>query len=271
MNVVPYPVATAAARGLARFAFSVLGFKRQRTLSRIRGVFPEKSEREIHEIAVHSLQNVFETAIELMRVNRLDRKWMDKYVVEGQKYEDILKKLQLEGKGVVAMIPHCGNWYLAAWAMASYGLPLCCIGSRQRNPKIDAWMKNHYGNVEFFDRDDRSTLVKVKRALQGGRVFAIMPDLRVRIKDVEVDFLRGKANVSHAGAMFATKTGAPIVVAGLRRENKKHLIELLGVLRVENRTPEDLTVEIMKMMDDYVQKHPGDWYWFNKRWIQDPV
>ena len=277
VNAVPYPAATAAARFLGWLAFRVLGYRRERTLRRIRGVFPGMSAREANAVAVRSLQNVLQTGVEMMRAPRLGRAWMDAHVVDGPLYKDRLQALVDEGRGVVVMVPHSGNWYMAAWSMAAYGLPLCALAARQRNPLVDAWMKRQYGTIEVFDRSCRETLVKIKDRLEAGRVFAILPDLRVRHPDVEADFFGGKANVSRAGAMFAVRTGAPVVVAQMRREGSRHVFNHIATLRPDpgaadrRAEAERLTREAMRLLDAAVRERPGDWYWFNKRWILEPV
>jgi len=277
LNAVPYPLACAMARGAASLMFRVFGFKRKRTLGRIRSVFPSISRREAQTIAVRSLQNLLVTAVEMIRAPHLDRAWMDRHVRDGALYKDKLQALADEGRGVVVMVPHSGNWYMAAWSMAKYGLKLFAIAARQRNPKINAWMNRQYGDVEVLDRDCKSTLLQIKDRLQSGRVFAILPDLRVWTKDVEADFLGGKANVSHAGAMFAVKCGAPIVVAQMYRENGQHVFNHIATLRPDPNAADALaesvrlTQEAMRLLDVAVRERPGDWYWFNKRWILESV
>lgn len=277
VNAVPYSLAMAAARGLAAFAFDVLRFKRKRTLDRITKAFPEKSQREIRAVARRSLANIAQSAVEMIRAPRFDKAWMDRHVVDGQLYKDRLQELVDEGNGVVIMVPHSGNWYMAAWSMAKYGLPLFALAARQRNVKIDAWMKRQYGDIEVLDRSDRNTLARIKDKLKSGRAFAILPDLRVNTPDVEVDFLGGKANVSHAGAMFAVRCGSPIVVAAMRRENGRHVFNHLATLRPNPAAPDAkaeavrLTREAMRLIDAEVRAHPGEWYWYNKRWILQPV
>lgn len=277
VNVVPYQLAMVAAHGLAILLFDVFRFKRTRTLSRIRSVFPEKSEREAAAIARQSLTNVLQSAVEMMRATKLTRSWMDRHVKDGRLYKDRLQALVDEGCGVVIMVPHSGNWYMAAWSMARYGLPLFAIAARQRNPKVDAWMKRQYGDIEVLDRDEKSTLVKIKEKLQAGRAFAILPDLRVRMKDVAADFLGGTANVSHAGAMFAVKCGSPIVVAAMHREGNRHVFNHIATLRPNPAAPDAkeearrLTREVLSLLDGEVRSRPGEWFWFNKRWILEPV
>lgn len=277
VNAIPYPVAMWLASFAAAFAVRVLRFKRARTMERIASVFPEKTKSDRLYIAVRSLANVLQTGVEMMRAPRLTRKWMDRHVVDGQQYKDMLQAYVDEGKGVVIMVPHSGNWYMAAWVMAAYGLPLFAIAAKQRNPKIDAWMKRQYGAIEVLERGSAKTLVEIKEKLESGRAFAILPDLRVPQPDVEVDFLGGKANVSHAGAMFAVKCGAPIVVAVMRRENGKHVFDHVGTLRPDPTAADKkveaarLTREAMKMLDERIKAHPEHWYWYNKRWILQPV
>ncbi len=276
VNSIPYPLAMAAARGLAFLAFDVFGFKRNRTLARIAGAFPEKSLREMRTIARRSLANVLQSAVEMIRAPRFDKAWMDRHVVDGQIYKDRLQELVDEGNGVVIMVPHSGNWYMAAWSMAKYGLPLFALAARQRNPKIDAWMKRQYGDIEVLDRSEKNTLARIKDKLKSGRAFAILPDLRVPSPDVEVDFLGGKANVSHAGAMFAVRCGSPIVVAAMHRDNGRHVFNHIATIRPDmSANPKDeakrLTREVMKLMDAEVRARPEEWYWYNKRWILQPV
>ena len=277
VNAIPYPLAMSLARGLGWVVFSVFGFKRKQTLERIRGVFPEKSPREAKSIAVRSLQNVLQTGVEMMRAPKLDRAWMDRYVKDGQLYKDKLQAYVDEGRGVVIMVPHCGNWYMAAWAMAKYGLKLFAIAARQRNPKLDAWMNRQYGDIEVLDRSCRNTLFRIHEKLRAGRAFAILPDLRVRHPDVSADFFGGKANVSHAGAAFAVNCGCPIVVAMMRRDKGRHVFNHMATLRPDPNAVDKkseaarLTRETLKLLSDEIMKSPGDWYWFNKRWILEPV
>lgn len=276
VNVIPYALAMALARGFGWIGFHVVRFNRARTLERIRSVFPEKSPRECRVIAVRSLQNVLQTGVEMMRAPKLDRAWMDRYVKDGSHYKGLLQEFVDEGKGVVIMVPHSGNWYMAAWAMAKYGLPLFAIAARQRNPKLNAWMNRQYGDIEVLDRDNRSTLIQIHQRLRDGRAFAILPDLRVRTPDVEVDFLGGRANVSHAGAAFAVNSGCPIVLAVMTRENGRHVFHYLKALRPDlaadkKEETRRLTREALKLLSDEIVKHPGDWYWYNKRWILEPV
>ena len=277
VNAVPYRVACASARALAWVLVNVFRFKRRRTLARIHGCFPEKTRREAVRIAVSSLANVFMNAVEMMRAPSLDRAWIERHAKDVHLYADRPKGIADEGKGVVIMVPHSGNWYMAAWAMARCGVPLFAIAARQRNQYVDAWMNRQYGEgLDVVSRGSVRVMAEIMGRLRHGKCFAILPDLRVPVKDVQVPFLNGVANVSHGGAAFATSVGAPIVVAVMRRENGKHVFDHLATLRPDpalNRKDDSvrLTREVMRILDEAIQKTPEFWFWYNKRWILQPV
>ncbi len=277
VNAVPYALACAAARMLAWTLFRVFGFRRRPTLARIRGCFPEMTAAEASRVAAFSLANVLQNAVEMIRAPRLDRAWIEAHVRDLDEYARRLRELVEEGRGVVIMVPHAGNWYMAAWAMAVCGLPLFAIAARQRNPLVNAWMNRQYGTIEVLERGSAATLRDILARLKGGRAFAILPDLRVPAPDVEVPFLNGTANVSHAGALFAVQTGSPIVVAMMRRVRGRHEFDHLATLRpdplAKDRREEArrLTREALALIDGAIRKTPEQWFWFNKRWLLQPV
>ncbi|MBR4651922.1 MAG: lysophospholipid acyltransferase family protein [Kiritimatiellae bacterium] len=278
VNAIPYPVACMLARWAAAFAFNVLRVKNERTLTRIRSVFPGIAAAEARRIAVFSLANLFITGVEMIRAPRLDKAWITRHVDDIEMYSARLRGYIEEGRGVVIMVPHAGNWYMAAWAMAHYGAKLFSIAARQRNPYVNAWMNRQYGDgVKVLERGSASSMHEIKGRLLRGEAFAILPDLRVMVKDVEVPFLNGTANVSHGGALFAVHTGAPVVVAMMRRINGRHVFDHLGTLRPDPNAADRraeacrLTSEAMKLIDAAVKKTPEQWFWFNKRWILEPV
>ncbi len=276
LNALPYRVAMSLAKGLALFASRVLRFKRRRTLERIHSVFPNKSDKECVYIAERSLVNLAWLAVEMIRAPKLSREWMDEHVENGESYKQKLQALVDEGHGVVIMVPHSANWYMAAWAMAKYGLRLFALAARQRNPKLNQWMNEQYGDIEVLDRDNRGTVREIESRIAAGRAFAILPDLRVRKADVEVDFFGGKANVSRAGALFAVKANAPIVLAIMSRRADKHVFTHLATLRPNpnatdhNAEARRLTCEALKLLSDAIMREPENWFWYNKRWILEP-
>ena len=73
------------------------------------------------------------------------------------------------------------------------------------------------------------------------------------------------------------KCGCPIVVAIMARQGGRHVFNHIATLRPDPNAPDRkeearrLTRETLKLLSDEIMKSPGDWYWFNKRWILEPI
>ena len=278
VNAVPYSAACAAARFAARIACGPLRYQRKRTLARILAAFPGLTEEEALRIARLSLENVFQTAVEMIRAPRLTKRWLEEHVEDAALYAERLKEIVSAGRGAVIMVPHCGNWYMAAWTMARFGIPLVAVAARQRNPLIDAWLGRQYGeDTKILARGSAAAMRNVLAMIRGGRAFAILPDLRSPRRDTEVPFLNGIANVSRGGAMFAVSAGAPVVVAVMRRTGGRHQFDHLATIEPDPSAPDRreearrITREAMRLIDEAVRKTPEQWFWYNKRWILQPV
>lgn len=278
VTVLPYRASCALARTVAWIAFNVFGLKRKRTLERIHSAFPEKTRAECRRIATGSLQTLFLNVVEMIRAPGLDRDWMLEHVEEIEINSGKVRALAAEGHGVVVMVPHMGNWYMAAWALARLGVPLFAVAATQRNELVNAWMNRQYGaGMDVVERGSSATMREILARLKKGQVFAILPDLRSPELDVEVPFLNATANVSHGGALFAVASGAPIVVAAVRRERGHHTFAHLATLRPDPDAPDRkeearrLMRETMRMINEEVKKTPEQWFWFNKRWLLQSV
>lgn len=287
VNMLPHAVAIALARGVAWLMFHVFRFKRARTLKRIRTVFPGIPDREARRIARESLSNMACNAVEMFRAHKFTKKWIDAHVEDIGVYAERLRALQGLGRGVVVMVPHMGNWDMAAWAMARHGVRLFALAARQKNPYVDAWMNRMRSTgMEVVMRGSPRTMREIVSRLAAGQAFAILPDLRVPQKDVQVPFLGGTANVSHAGASFALSNGSPVVVAVLRRKGRKHTFSHLATImpRPESEWPqaptkaarrrletERIMREAMALLDKEIRSTPGQWFWYNKRWLLQPL
>jgi KDO2-lipid IV(A) lauroyltransferase len=77
--------------------------------------------------------------------------------------------------------------------------------------------------------------------------------------------------------MLAVSTGAPIIIAVMRRENGLHTFTHVDTIYPDPEAKDKkaeairLTTEVMSKLDAEIKKTPEHWFWFNKRWILEPV
>ncbi len=278
IRALPYRVAIHLGCAMAWIAFYIVRFRVHTAEARIRSVFGEQFTRaEARRIARLSLRNLFLSAVEMIQLMRVppDRV-TETYPVE--KLAGILNGLREKGRGSIIAVPHAGNWETAALSLYHSGVKLFTFSAPQKNPLTDRFLAElRFGpGIPTIQRDSGS-LRKVIRRLNGGETLAILPDVRMRTPGLAIPFLGGTANLGPGTALFAHQTGSPIVLCFPRRRGLTGLsIEPEEVIEPDPSLSKDEDVQrimshIIARIDAFIHEEPEQWFWFNKRWILDPV
>ncbi len=275
-RILPYCLCIGLAWLLARFAFHVIRWRRREAERRIRSVLGV-SGREARRIAWLSLRNSALTAGEILYGRAVRDPWLHRHVDGWAESLEKFRAVSAPGHGIVLALPHFGNWYLAGSVMAHYGVPLFAVAGVQRNPLTNDWMNRRlYGGMKIFARGS-SALRQCVKSLRDGGVLAILPDVRMKTPDLAVRFLGGEANLGRGMAAFARRTGSPIVLAKIRRVGlAHHVFDIAPPLFPDKALDEEtdvrrLTETVMSSIEEQIRAEPGQWFWYNKRWVLDPL
>jgi len=183
------------------------------------------------------------------------------------------------GRGAVFACPHMGNWELAGIVVPAAGIEMFTLTGVQKNPLVQDYLQRlrHAPGVELLERGSGATLRKIFSNLRKGKFLAIMPDLRSRLPGVRVRFLGGEANLYPGMGHFARQTEVPIFLAIMKRQGwTRHSVELHGPFEPDPTLSKDddaarLSQIVMDIVDAEIRQDPGQWFWYNKRWILDPL
>jgi len=278
VQVLPYRAALFLAWLHAWPSHFIFQFRRKEAKRRIRQVFgDETSEARVNRIAWISWRNTLFNAVDMMRISRLSREWIDRNV-SWSEMRDALLEHRKTGQGAVLALPHMGAWDLAATVGISWGIPLFSVAGRQRNPLTNRYISKLRlsGGIETLERGD-GTMKQVFRRLRAGGFFAVLPDVRMRTPDIEVPFLGGTANLGRGMAVFARKVGVPVFTcAAVRRGWTGHVINSFATIRSDESLDKNadvmrMTRQIACIIDDAIRREPEQWFWYNKRWVLDPL
>lgn len=274
---LPERAALATGWVLAAVAFHLVRFRRAEAERRIAQVFGSRySRREITRIAAHALRNLFFNAIELMRLGRMGPDWLARHLDHGGLPEQVAR--HAPDTGAIVVVPHMGNWDLAGVAARQLGLPIFAIAARQKNPLVDAWLnrRRSFTGVEMVERDVGAAR-KVIRHLRAGHVLAFMTDLRSRTPALRIRFLGQEANVVGGLGLFARQTGVPIIPVLIYRDGwTHHRWQVAAPLRTDPALTKDqdaqrMTQAVMNIFDAAIRAAPEQFFWYNKRWVLDPL
>jgi KDO2-lipid IV(A) lauroyltransferase len=190
--------------------------------------------------------------------------------VEG--IDEIRRPLE-EGSGVLILSGHFGNWELLALTLSAYELPLDAVAHTQSNPLFDRDVGERRGRfgMQVIPRSEGTW--KVLRALQKGRAVLLLADQRVINGDVIVEFFGVPTPTARGPAVFAIRTGVPVVVATIRAlpgEMARYRMSFVPLDVVKSDDPEmdvrRLTRGYLATIEDAIRSAPEQYFWLHHRW-----
>ncbi len=273
--ILPWRFVLAFGWLVAFFIYYVFRIGVKEAKRRIKQVFGDKyTDSEINKIAWLSYRNFIFNCVELPKLNGVSEKWLNKHcdVVSAMQK---LKSNMPEKGGAILALPHMGGWFVAAAAAAKQGFELCAIAGVQRNPlfnKAEKDLNAKIGITTYFR--GAGDMGGVIRAIKGGKILTVLPDVRSRTKGVSVDFLGGKANFGRGISLFAIECNAPVFPCVILREGwMKHSIHVLDPIVPDGQNSpevvEKILKDVMKSIETAILENPEQWFWFNKRWVLD--
>ncbi|NOU35214.1 MAG: hypothetical protein HOO88_00335 [Kiritimatiellaceae bacterium] len=277
VNILPLRAALAVGWLIAAFFFHVLRFRREKAESRLKQVFGDRfTAKERRRIAWLSFRNISFNAVEAARFKKLTMEQLKKTAL----YPGIVAMQETYRKNgaFIFATAHMGNWDLGGVACKLAGIPVFSIARRQKNPLTDDLL-NRMRNATGMDvvLNDSTVLKNVVRRLKAGEVLAILPDVRSATEALSIDFLGGQANLGAGAALFAQMAHCPIYpVALLRRGWTHHEYKVFDPIFPDPSLDkkEDwqrMMQKLVSIFDAEIHAHPEQYFWFNKRWVLDPL
>ena len=274
VSIMPYRMALSVGWLVAKLASVVMRKKMLHFEKRLHSVFGNThSDKEIKTILRLALRNFCFSAVELLRVPLTSINRIKKTFADGKATD--LDEYCKDGKGAILALTHMGNWELAGITLANFGVPLFVIMRSQKNPLIDAYLnKTREATAIDAVKMGSKTIVGVVDKLKHGQVLAILPDIRAKKNPVVVDFLGGTADIARGMAFFAKSADVPILPVHIWREGwcKHHWQLSSSAVYPDAELSRDDDIErmtkiVMAHFDELIQKHPEQYFWFNKKWI----
>jgi Kdo2-lipid IVA lauroyltransferase/acyltransferase len=277
---LPYRVALGIGWVLAFTAFRLFGFRRTETLRRMQLVFGDRfSAAQYRHMAWISCRNMAFNAVDVLRAPRITQAWCNTVFDCDEAFSILREHMTTTGKGGILATPHMGCWDLAGTNCSVNDIPTFSIAARQRNPLVNAYFDDVRSapGMETLSRGESGILKSVVRYLRSGRFLAILPDARMRTPGIEMPLLGGIANLGTGMASFARMTRVPIFPIICTREGwARHRMRMLPRVTPDMTLDKQadvqrMTATILEMFDQEIHAAPEQWFWFNKRWVLDPV
>jgi KDO2-lipid IV(A) lauroyltransferase len=270
---VPESAALAIGRLFGSLAWRVVRFRRSLVLESLRRAFPEKGTEELAALGLACYRNLGSCFVEMFRIHRLSTPEMERRIFFERRR--IMDQALEQGRGVINVTFHYGNWELMGAFAARSGMPLDVIVRGQQNPYFDRYVKNlRLANGMRLIPVNRAK-TEVARSLRSGRIVSFLADQDAHRVGVFIDFLGRPASTPKGPALYAFKTGAPVVLSiMLPQAGGRWKIVFEPVPRPDSSNMEEFIREMTacytNRLEYYVRQTPEHWFWPHRRWKTEP-
>jgi KDO2-lipid IV(A) lauroyltransferase len=271
-RIVPYRAGVCAGGALGFVSYYLLCRERKRALTHLALAFGEKSPSWIRRTARRSFVHLGKALFEVMLMDpsRLAR------TVEVRGMENLRKAIH-QGKGIIFVTGHIGNWELMAHAVAaihSLSVIAAPIEPEQVNDMI-VELRARMG-VRTVLRSRPGAAKEMIRAFRENRILGILIDQDTDVESAFVDFMGTPAWTPTAAASMAIKFDAPVIFGYDRRTaDNRHTVTIEGPLDLV-RTGDfekDVvanTAMLTGKIEDAIRSDPEQWVWMHRRWRRQP-
>ncbi len=200
--------------------------------------------------------------VELLRNARKSPERLEReLVVEGRSH---LERALAEGRGVLVLSAHLGNFELLVRVGLRCGAPVHVVTKRFRSAVAERiWRWLRVGGASLLPAEGSGRAIV--RALKRGEVVAFVLDQHAP-GGVRVPFFERPASTSPDLARLAAMTGAPVVpVFTCREADGRHRVEVGAPLELPP-DPEDATGRCVAVVEAAIRDHPDQWLWLHRRW-----
>lgn len=272
---LPGPMAYALGAAIGWLAGSVLRIRRSVVRRNLARAFPERSVEWRRRVGRACYRHLGVEAVAILRMARTEP---DELIRRTDIPElGVLERALERGRGALILTGHLGNWEMAGASLAARGMPVYAVARRQGNPLFDRYLNRTRSRMGLRVIEEGHAVKRVVDELRAGNVVALVADQNVRKGGAFVDFFGHPASTVRGPALFALRSGAPVLVgAMLRREGRpgwyRGVVEALDVERTGSRDAdvERLLGEFSRVLEKIVRGAPEQYFWQHKRWKTRP-
>jgi KDO2-lipid IV(A) lauroyltransferase len=233
------------------------------------------SEQEKQHILRLTFKNLGKSLVEVIHFPKMSKGYLrEKVHIVGQ--ENYLAAMR-EGKGLIFLTAHIGNWEMSSHVWSAVGYPLRIVVRPLDNQFLDrvtTRLRTIHGN-KLLTR--RNGLKQIISALKNKEAVGILIDQNtLRSKGIFVDFFGKPACTTPVIAILALRYDVPVIPTFIIRTGFDTHTLYIGPeidIRRTGDPQKDIEVNIANfngIIEDFIRQYPEQWFWIHNRWKNQP-
>ncbi|WP_332066215.1 lipid A biosynthesis lauroyl acyltransferase [Bartonella sp. CB189] len=244
------------------------------TLANLKAAYPEKTEKELHEIAMEMWQNMGRLIAEYVFLDKIfdfdpDSDQPGLIEVSGV---DIFQRLKNEKKPHIFFTAHTGNFELLPICAQSFGLDVTVLFRPPNNPYIAKQvLKARQASMGHLVPSNAGSAWMLAAKLAEGKNIGALVDQKFR-RGISGTFFNRPLKTNPLIIKLARQYNCDIYPARcIRLSGGRHRLELYERLELplNEKNEIDIAASIQKLNDiveTWVREYPSQWTWLHRRW-----
>jgi len=225
---------------MGRLCYYLIPRYRQLACANIK-FFLNKEQREVVRISKALFENLGISVMEVFRFFSLNKNNIDSYV-EFEGLENLNSALS-QGKGVILLTAHLGNWEISSVALSLKGYSMKVLARPQKNSRIDELLNSYRQSSGIKVVKKGIALREIIHGLRNNEIVGILGDQGGKNRETCVRFFDRYLFLPSGFLNIALKTGAVVLPSFIFRKGRKHQI-VIG-------SPLDCTQDKSKVIQKY--------------------
>ena len=269
VSLLPFPLLYALSDFLYLVIYKVFGYRKEVVFSNLRNSFPEKSEKEIEEIAVRFYKWFCDLTLETLKTLTISPEDLKERVTFNG--IDILRDYAQREQSIIIVLGHFGNWELAgARYSQEKDIPrLYVIYHPLQNKHFDALilkMRTRHGTQLYTMRETSKSMLRDRHLLTATAFIADQTPSPERA--FWLTFMNQDTPVFQGTENLAKKLGYPVVYISITRPRRGHYnmqVETLVETPTNTQEGEITRIHTQRLEQD-IKQNNDIWLWTHKRW-----
>ncbi len=235
-----------------------------------------RSEDNLHALAREVFRNFGKYLVDFFRMKKTLNEEYIKKNIKIKNVERLYEALKNKNGGII-ITAHIGNWELGAAVMSILGHRVVAIALPHKERPVNDLFNNQREAWGMSIVPTSAAIRRCLEALKENRLIALLADRDFTQNGEEMDFLGKKALIPKGAAIFASKTGAPIIpIFLLRNPDDSFTLEFESVIYPpaagKEDVPHDVLLTIMHqyttVIEEKIRQYPTQWLMFREFWTK---
>ncbi|MFD2514472.1 lysophospholipid acyltransferase family protein [Pontibacter locisalis] len=273
LSLLPFPVLYLLSDFLFLLSYHIIGYRKKVVLHNLRNSFPEKGEQEIKDMAKAFYRHFMDVVVEIIKLASISKSEMERRITFTN--QEVLDDLVRQGKPVITMGSHSGNWeWILSAGAVQFSFPAEGVYKPLSNVFFEEFMlyiRSRLGARLVKMKDTMRDFIRNRKV---PRVVAMLSDQTPPFGEIQywTKFLNQETAFFVGAEKLSNSFGYPVLYLDVQRGRRGYYILTFETITDGQQDLSALGVEypiteiFAQKLETTIRRNPANYLWTHKRW-----